>query len=85
MACCVLHNFLMMLVPNTYAPTEVLDHDDIENGITTFGLDSQHSNMDRLDRRTQGNTNNAAKNVREDFMSYLSNEGQVPLQFNFVY
>jgi len=85
MACCVLHNFLMKSAPNTYAPTEVLDHDDIENGITTFGLDSQDSNMDRLDRRTQGNTNNAAKNVREDFMSYFSNEGKVPWQLNFVY
>jgi len=75
----------MKSAPNTYAPTEVLDYDDIENGITTFGLDSQDSNMDRLDRRTQGNTNNAAKNVREDFMSYFSNEGQVPWQLNFVY
>jgi len=75
----------MKSAPNIYAPTEVLDHDDIENGIITFGLDSKDSNIDRLDRRTQGNTNNTAKNVREDFMSYFSNEGKVSWQLYFVY
>lgn len=44
--------------------------------MTNFRFDSQDLNMDRLNRRTQGNTNNAAKNVRQDFMNYSSNEGK---------
>jgi hypothetical protein len=40
--------------------------------------------MERLDRRTYGNNTNATKNVREGFMSYFVNEGQVPWQRNFI-
>lgn len=85
MACCVLHNFLMKSVPDIYAPTEVFDRDHLEDGITNLGLHSQDSNMHGLDRRTQGNTSNAAKNIRQDFMSFFSNEGQVPWQLNFIH
>ena len=84
MACCVLHNFLMDSVQKTYAPPECFDSDNIEEGITNFGLHSRDSNMESLDRRTYGNNTNAAKNVREDFMSYFVNEGQVPWQLNFI-
>lgn len=45
---------------------------------------STSSHMMDLDRRQKGNVTNAAKRIRESFMDYFVNEGQVPRQSNFV-
>lgn len=74
----------MESVPQTHAPPDCFDSDNIDEGSTKFGLHSRDSNMERLDRRTYGNNTNATKNVREGFMSYFVNEGQVPWQRNFI-
>lgn len=84
MACCMLHNFLIAKSSRTYTPPECFDYDDTEEGVTHFGLNSQGSNMSSLQRRPFGNTANAAKEVREAFMNYFTNEGQVSWQDRFI-
>ncbi|XP_031329600.1 putative nuclease HARBI1 [Photinus pyralis] len=84
MACCMLHNFLIVKSSTTYIPPECLDYDDTEEGVTHFGSNSQGSNMASLQRRPFGNTTNAAKEVREAFMSYFTNEGRVSWQDRFI-
>lgn len=83
MACCVLHNFLMKCVTNRYAPPECFDRENTEEGTKTLGFQTVDS-MECLERRAFGNTASAGKNIREAFMSYFVNEGQVPWQNNFI-
>lgn len=78
MACCALHNYLIKSVPNSYSPQECFDRENLEDGTIAQGYTSMDSNMERLDRRNPGNTFNAAKKVREDFMNYFVNEGRIP-------
>lgn len=85
-ATCALHNYLMSTVSETYASSESLASEDIENGTTHVGSTSTDSNMSPLQRSNMaGNIPSHAKQVRQDFMNYFVNEGQVPWQINFVH
>lgn len=85
MACCVLHNFLVNTVPNTYAPPECVDVEDTEAGTTNSGYNCEHEYMYGLRRRTSGNSSIIATTVRKRFMDYFVNEGTVPWQKNFIH
>ncbi|XP_067130354.1 putative nuclease HARBI1 [Centruroides vittatus] len=84
MATCVLHNFLMKSVPSFYSPPECFDHENTDVGTTILGYNTEDSKMTRLVRKNPGNTSFLAKKVREDFMDYFVNEGQIPWQLNFI-
>jgi hypothetical protein len=77
-ATCALHNYLMSAVSQTYAPPDSLDSEDIENGTFRIGLTSGSSNILPLRMsHTAGNIPFNAKQVRQEFMNYFTNEGQV--------
>jgi hypothetical protein len=85
-ATCALHNYLLSAVSQTYAAPDSLDSEDIENGTVLVGLTSGNSNILPLQRScTTGNIPFHAKEVRQEFMNYFANEGQVPWQQNFVH
>lgn len=81
----MLYNFLKKSVPNTFGSIECYDHDNVEDRITNIRLYSQDSYIGRLDRKPHGITNNDAKSIRLDFISYSSNERQVSWQLHFIY
>lgn len=83
MASCALHNFLIAHSRNHYSPSECFDQENAENGTILPGLHAG-DHMIPLNRRGYGNTALNAKNIREQFMDYFSNEGSVPWQNNFI-
>ena len=84
MASCVLHNFLIKSVPNSYSPPESFDRENTEDGTIASGFHTSNSTMENLNPRNPGNTPNDAKKVRQDFINYFVNEGQVPWQNSFI-
>lgn len=83
---CALQNYLMSTVSQTYAPHDSFASEDIENGTISVGFTSENSNMLHLQRsHNPGNIPLNAKQVREEFMKYFTNEGEVPWQYNFVH
>lgn len=84
MACCVLHNYLMKTLPSCYASSECFDSENRDEGSTTSGYEANNVYVYGLNRNNPGNMARAAKKVREDFMNYFANEGQVPWQLNFI-
>jgi len=84
MASCALHNYLTETNQASYSPPETHDTEMFDYGTIILGSTSTGSYMIDLDRRQQGNVTNAAKRIRESFMDYFVNEGQVPWQSNFV-
>lgn len=85
MATCVLHNFLIELVPNSYAPPRCLYRENIDAGtVVTTGYDTTRSNIEDLQVQTQGNVINDAKKVRLEYQTYFVNEGKVPWQDNYI-
>jgi len=84
MASCALHNYLTETNQASYSPPETHDTEMFDDGTIILGSTSTGSCMIDLDRRQQGNITNAAKRIRESFMDYFVNEGQVPWQSNFV-
>ncbi|XP_023209751.1 uncharacterized protein LOC111612739 [Centruroides sculpturatus] len=83
MATCVLHNFLMKSVPSFYSP-ECFDYENTDIGTIILGYNTEDSKMVQLVRNNSGNTSFLAKKVREEFMDYFVNEGQIPWQLNFI-
>lgn len=85
-ATCALHNYLMSTVSHTYAPTDCMDYEELESGTIHFGLSSENSNVLPLERNhVSGDMPINAKQVRQNFLTYFNNEGQVPWQENFVH
>lgn len=85
MAACALHNFLMAMSLSYYSPPECFDIENTENGTVHAGMQTDDSNLVRLDNRLQAISTTTAKNVRDDFVRYFANEGQVPWQSNFIH
>lgn len=85
MACCVLHNFLIMQSAISYLPSNCFDYDNIKDGIQTLGLNSTSSNMEPLDPRNPENNTNSAEQIRERFTNYFVNEGKIPWQDKFIH
>ncbi|XP_061717342.1 putative nuclease HARBI1 [Cydia pomonella] len=84
MACCALHNFLIKMLPNSYISPECFDREQTDIGHVTPGYDTNHSTMEPLQQRNIGNTARTPKMIRQEFMNYFNNEGQVPWQNNFI-
>lgn len=84
MASCALHNYLTETNQATYSPPESHDMEMFDEGTIIQGSTLADSHMISLDKRQQGNVTNAAKRVRDNFINYFVNEGQVPWQSNFV-
>jgi len=81
MASCVLHNFLLKMVPTSYAPPECFDRENISKGTISIGYEAQNDHTYSLSRTNQsGKPPQSAKELREEFMKYFTNEGQVPWQ-----
>ena len=84
MASCVLHNFLTKSVPNSYSPPDCFDQENTQDGTIVSKFHTSNSNMESLNQRNPGNTPNDAKKVRQDFINYFVDEGQVPWQNNLI-
>ncbi|KAJ8878668.1 hypothetical protein PR048_019253, partial [Dryococelus australis] len=74
--CCALHNFLRSKVPHQYTPLECLDEEEIESGNVTPG---PRCNESMSLSKTTCHPTNSAELVRESFVRYFNNEGQVSL------
>lgn len=82
MATCVLHNFLRRRYSTVYAPDNNLYRENIEDGTVELGLQSNH--MASLQRGYNRKTNKDAKEVRQLFMNYFTNEGAVAWQEKMI-
>ncbi|KAJ8878507.1 hypothetical protein PR048_019085, partial [Dryococelus australis] len=76
MACFALHSFLRSKVPHQYIPLECLDEEEFESGNVTPG---PRCNESVSLSKTACYPINSAELVRESFVHYFNNEGQVPL------
>lgn len=85
MAACALHNFLIEQQSYTYAPANLRYQENTQDGsVISIGCDSSLSIMIPLNRRNQGNICNDAKEIRERFVNYFMNEGEVSWQKNRI-
>lgn len=84
MACCALHNYLIRKLPNSYTNPDCFDREDYDTGTIIPGCTTDISTMEPLERRNVGNISRTPKKIREEFMNYFNNEGQVPWQNNFI-
>lgn len=84
LACCVLHNFLRSKCTDTYTPSEILDYEDLEDGIFTPGARTDSSNLLDLQKGICSNPSNEVKNVRNTFVEYFNYIHALPWQKNFV-
>ncbi|KAJ8893277.1 hypothetical protein PR048_005868 [Dryococelus australis] len=80
MACCALQNFLRSKVPHQCTPLECLD-EEFESGNATPG---PRCNESTSLSKTACHPTNSAKLVRELFVEYFNNEGQVPWQQRYI-
>lgn len=82
MACCALHNFLRRhSAPSTYIEQQCLDREDLDDGTISLGLRTNPEAMHSLKLR-QFNASTAAKESRNQYMTYFYTDGQVPWQRN---
>ncbi|CAH2013981.1 unnamed protein product [Acanthoscelides obtectus] len=85
MAACALHNFLIEHQSSTYAPANLRYQENSNDGsLISIGCDSSQSNMIPLNRQNRGNIGNDAKEIRQRFMDYFMNDGEVPWQKNHI-
>lgn len=84
MACCVLHNFLRRKCSQSYTPPMSLDDEDVIDGNVILGLRPDAGVFVDLQRGPTRNYGEAAKNVRQKFLTYFNGKGKVPWQDHFV-
>ncbi|CAH2085196.1 unnamed protein product [Euphydryas editha] len=82
LACCALHNYLRRVTPSTYSPPESYGVEDISTGEITTGLQTRDDMSLQHNRR--GNINQTASHIRNLFVDYFNNAGQVPWQERFI-
>jgi hypothetical protein len=75
MSRCVLYSFLRRISPDTYTPSKCIDTEDLENGTFTAGLASHPSSMATLKRGNNRNHQLTGKEVRCQFVEYLTTKG----------
>lgn len=83
LACCILHNFLIRKRRENYAPPNCFYSEEYETGNTENGLTSEQETIN-LQRGHNRHASEAAKRVRNLYMTYFNNEGSVPWQQKFV-
>lgn len=83
MACCALRNYLIRKLPNSYTNPDCFDREDNDTGTIIPGCATDISTMEPLERRNVGKSR-TPKKIREEFMNYFNNEGQVLWQNNFI-
>lgn len=83
-AACALHNFLINEQKTTYVSHNMLYEEDRTDGsVISEGCDSHTSQMVPLNCR-RGNCGNDAKAMRDKFMHYFMNDGELPWQNKHV-
>lgn len=64
MVCCVVHNFLLKMVLNSYAPPECFDRENTSKGTISMGYEAQNDHTYGLNRSNQsGNPPRTAKRI----------------------
>lgn len=83
LACCVLHNFLMIQNKNSYAPIGMFDRYDSDGNLIPgeWRHDMPEGNMYDLERERFRYIGNDAKKNREEFEQYFIHDGEVPWQY----
>lgn len=84
MACCVLHNFLCKKRQHNYTSACSLDQENFEKGTIELGDRPLPNTLIDLEKGHNRNSQLRAKNVRQSFVEYVCNEGQVNWQNNFI-
>lgn len=85
LVCSVLHNFMMTINKSTYASANAFDRYDEMGNMTSPGewrAEAERGTLHAL----EPNQNSAGyvKEVREEFMYYFANEGELPWQYNHI-
>lgn len=86
LACCVLHNFLIVNNKEKYAPPRSFDRMNTEGDIIDGDWRAESgNNLGPFENFTGiGNPTNDAKAIREEFQEYFVNEGEVPWQYKYL-
>lgn len=84
MASCVLHNYLRRKCGVVYAPDNNLYKENTDTGAIAWGLQATDYFLPLRQTHNQ-RVNNDAKQVREVFMHYFTNEGAVEWQQRMVH
>lgn len=82
LACCYLHNFLRK--KKTYAFSESIDRESTVSGDLTSGTWRKNVNINALESTQLRNSSSKAKEVRDEFAEYFSNEGAVSWQAKYA-
>ena len=84
MACCVLHNFLIVKTSQQYTPQGSLDVEDPETHILETGLRPDGANIAAIARGHTRNASTEAKRVRDLYTHCFNNDGKVPWQDKII-
>ena len=84
MACCVLHNFLIVKTSQQYTPQGSLDVEDPETHILETGLRPDGANIAAIAKGHTRNASTEAKRVRDLYTHYFNNDGKVPWQDKII-
>lgn len=87
-ACCVLHNFLRTRASALYAPSDLVDQEDVIRNELVHGTwrNDSANTTSWLPIARQGNRghSNDAKEVRDSYKKYFNNTGQVEWQWRMI-
>jgi len=85
LACCHIHNYLRSKNSKTYIGQGSVDFDNHETGQMYNGAwRNSNDQLLTLQITTSRNTSDIAKQIRDMYCMYFSNEGAVPWQNNYV-
>lgn len=85
LACCVMHNFLQSKTCHNYCPPGHADNVDLNGNLIAGAWRQDPANrMQHIDPTVHRHPTNTAASVRETFVDYLSNEGALPWQLQYV-
>jgi hypothetical protein len=82
--CCVLHNFLRRICPQSYTSPEVLDRENMEDGSVELGERCNPDIMHNLQLGRLGFVLEDAKIVRDTFKIYFNNEVSILWQHKAI-
>lgn len=80
LACVVLHNYMRREMATEYIGSADVDREQEENGVIVPGSWRNETNITPLERTNERNSSQNSKDIRNMFMNYFNNEGQVPWQ-----
>lgn len=85
LTCAVLHNYLRRKCSDSYTPLDSLDEEDWTQSNIRTGLRVDPGVLSGLQRGHNRNTAREANEVRELYVRYFNEEGQVSWQNNMIY